>query len=80
MGILKALIKGVGHMAHRRKHAVVNLQSQVHTSVLGLGVDFVLPLSQQELEQEPPPKSIRRGCIRRLTLKTQDLYNLSKKA
>ena len=38
----------------------VKLQSQVQTSVLGLGVDFVLPLSQQqeqeEEEEEPPPK------------------------
>ena len=31
---------------------VVKLQSKVQTSVLGLGVDFVLPLSQQEQEQE----------------------------
>ena len=41
--------------------SVVKFQSQVQTSVLGLGVDFVLPLSQQEKEQkqeqeEPPPK------------------------
>ena len=39
----------------------VKLQSQVQTSVLGLGVDFVLPLSQQqeqeqqEEQKEPPP-------------------------
>ena len=39
-------------------------KSKVHTSVLGLGVDFVFPLSQQqEQEEEPPPKSIRMGCI-----------------
>ena len=31
---------------------IVKLQSQVQTSVLGLGVDFVLPLSQQEQQQE----------------------------
>ena len=42
----------------------VKLKSQVQTSVLGLLVDFVLPLSQQEQEQreqqekEPTPKSI----------------------
>ena len=34
-------------------------KSKVQTSVLGLGVDFVFPLSQQQEEQEedPPPKS-----------------------
>ena len=32
-------------------------KSKVQTSVLGLGVDFVFPLSQQqEQEQQPPPK------------------------
>ena len=39
------------------------------TSVLGLGVDFVFPLSQQQeqqQEEEPPPKSIWN-----LTLKTK---------
>ena len=51
-------------------------KSKVQTSVLGLGVDFVFPLSQQEQQQqqqeqqqqeeEPPPKSIRRGCTRSL--------------
>ena len=45
-----------------------SLKSKVQTSVLGLGVDFVFPLSQQqqqkEQEEEPPPKSIRRGCTR----------------
>ena len=41
---------------------IIKLQSEVQTSVLGLGVDFVLPLSQQqqeeqeEQEEEPPPK------------------------
>ena len=36
--------------------SIVKLQSKVQTSVfLGLGVDFVLPLSQQQ-EQQPPPK------------------------
>ena len=43
----------------------VKLKSQVQTSVLGLRVDFDLPLSQEEEEeeeeedQEPPPKSMR---------------------
>ena len=50
---------------------VVKLQSKVQTSVLGLGVDFVFPLSQQKQQQEqqqeqPPPKYIRRGCTRSL--------------
>ena len=50
--------------------------SKVQTSVLGLGVDFVFSLSQEqeeqeeqqqeEQEEEPPPKSIRRGCTRSL--------------
>ena len=48
----------------------VKLQSQVQTSVLGLGVEFALPLSQQQeqeqQQQEPPPKSMRRKCIRSL--------------
>ena len=48
---------------------VVKLQSQVQTSVLGLGVDFVLPLSRQE-QEEPPSKSIRRGCTRSLKFDT----------
>ena len=30
---------------------IVKLQSKAQTSVLGLGVDFVFPLSQQEQEQ-----------------------------
>ena len=51
-------------------------KSKVQTSVLGLGVDFVFPLSQQEQEQQqeqqqPPPKSIRRGSARRLNLTLQ---------
>ena len=56
-------------------------KSKVQTSVLGLGVDFFSPLSQQEQEQqqeqqqqqqqeEPPPKSIRRGCTIRLKFDT----------
>ena len=43
---------------------IVKLQSKVQASALGLGVDFVSPLSQeqeqqQEQEQEPPPKYTR---------------------
>ena len=51
---------------------IVKLQSLVKTSVLGLGVEFALPLSQQQeqeqqqQQQEPPPKSMRRKCIRSL--------------
>ena len=52
-------------------------KSKVQTSVLGLGVDFVFPLSQQqeqqeqqEQQQEPSPKSIRRGCTRSLKFET----------
>ena len=50
---------------------------QVQTSVFGLGVDFVLPLSQEQEEQEeeeeqeePTPKFIRRGSARRLKFDT----------
>jgi len=45
---------------------IVKLQSKVQTSVLGLGVDFVLPLSQQEQEQEEqeePHQNIPEGSI-----------------
>ena len=52
---------------------IVILQSQVQTSVLGLGVDFVLHLSQQQEEEQEDeeeeqqqaslPKSIRRGVL-----------------
>ena len=42
--------------------------------VFSLGVDFVLPLSQQEQEQEqeqePPPKSMKRGFTRSLKFDT----------
>ena len=34
----------------------VKLQSKVQTSVLGLGVDFVLPLSQEQEEEEQQQK------------------------
>ena len=49
----------------------VELQSKVQTSVLGLEVDFVLPLSQEQEEEQqgeaqPPQKSIRGGCTRSL--------------
>ena len=56
----------------------VKLQSPVQTSVLGLGVDFVLPLSQQQQEQEqqekkdePPPKSMIKWS---LPIKTKSCY------
>ena len=46
---------------------IVKLQSQAQTSVLGLGVDFLIPLSQQreqeQQEENAPPKSIRRGVL-----------------
>ena len=48
-------------------------KSKVQTSVLGLGVDFVFPLSleqEEEEEEEPPPKSIKRGCTRGLKFDT----------
>ena len=32
---------------------VVKLQSEVQASALGLGVDFVFPLSQEQQQQEP---------------------------
>ena len=43
---------------------IVKLQSKVQTSVLGLGVDFVLPLSQQEEQQEEQEcKTFHRGAF-----------------
>ena len=47
---------------------IVKLQSEVQTSVLGLGVDFVLPLSQQEQQEqeqqeEEPHQNIPEGNI-----------------
>ena len=41
--------------------------------VLRLGVDFVLPLSQeqQEKEEEPSPKSYKRECTKSLKLKRE---------
>ena len=38
---------------------IVKLQSKVHTSVLGLGVDFVSTLSQEE----PPPKYTKKKRV-----------------
>ena len=57
---------------------VVKLQSKVQTSVLGLGVDFVFPLSQQQQQEEeqPPPKSIRTGCTRSLKFDAQTTHGL----
>ena len=46
---------------------------QTPGKVFRLGVDFVLPLSQEEQqqeEQEPTPKYIRRGRTRRLKFGT----------
>ena len=54
--------------AHKNKTGkshIVKLQSKVQTSVLGLGVDFVLPLSQQQEQeqeqQEEPHQNIPEG-------------------
>ena len=49
---------------------IVKLQSQVQTSVLGLGVEFVLPLSQQEQQQEEPPTKFNWS----VTLKTKSCF------
>ena len=52
-----------------------NSSPKSRLQVLGLGVDFVSPLSKQQeqeeqqqegQEEEPPPKPIRRGCTRSL--------------
>ena len=54
-------------------------KSKVQTSVLGLGVDFVFPLSQQEQQQQqqqPPPKSIRRGCTKSLKYNGRTMVKL----
>ena len=51
----------------------VKLQSEVQASALGLGVDFVFPLSQQEQQQEqqqPPPKYTRKKHPRSLKFYT----------
>ena len=42
---------------------IVKLQSKVQASVLGLGVDFVFPLSQEEEEQEQPHQNITEKSI-----------------
>ena len=54
---------------------IPNIQfCQTPGEVFRLGVDFVLPLSQEQeqeqQEEEPTPKSIRRGCTRRLKFDT----------
>ena len=41
---------------------IVKLQFKVQTSVLGIGVDFVLPLSQQQ-QKEQPHQNIPEGNI-----------------
>ena len=56
---------------------------QTPGEVFRLGVDFVLPLSQQQQEhqeqhqqeqkEEPPPKSNRRGCIKSLKFECKGL-------
>ena len=38
-------------------------KSKVQTSVLGRGVDFVFPLSQQEQEQEQPHQNLSEGDV-----------------
>ena len=47
------------------KYTIVKLQPHVPTSVLGLGVDFVLPLSQQQQQQQQqePHQNIPEGNI-----------------
>ena len=47
------------------------LLSNSSLSLVRLGVDFVLPLSQQQEEQEPPPKSTRRKCTTDLKIGTE---------
>ena len=51
---------------------------QTPGKVFSLGVDFVLPLSQeqQQQEQEPLPKSIRRGCTRSMKFDTLTTWAL----
>ena len=55
---------------------IVKLQSKVQASVLGLGVDFVFPLSQEQQEEQqqqqeqPPPKYSRRKHPRSLKFDT----------
>ena len=51
----------------------VKLQSEVQASALGLGVDFVFPLSQEQEEQQqeqPPPKYTRKKHPRSLKFYT----------
>ena len=54
-------------------NVIVKLQSKVQASVLGLGVDFVFPLSQEQEEQQqeqPPPKYTRKKHPRSLKFYT----------
>ena len=61
-------------MLYNRSCRIVKLQSKVQS--LGLGVDFVFPLSEQEEqqeeqeEQEPPPKYTRMKHPRSLKFDT----------
>ena len=57
-------------MLYNRSCRIVKLQSKVQS--LGLGVDFVFPLSEQEQEQEqePPPKYTRMKHPRSLKFDT----------
>ena len=50
---------------------IVKLQSKVQTSVLGLRVDLVLPLSQEQEEQQQPHQNVLEGNI-------LDVLNLAK--
>ena len=50
---------------YKEQHSIiVKLQLKVHTSVFGIGVDFVFPLSQQQQqqqEQEQPHQNLSEG-------------------
>ena len=61
-----------------QKVIFVKLQSKVQTSVLGLGVDFVLPLSQQEQQQqqeEEPHQNVPEGNILEVLYLAESLTN-----
>ena len=62
-------IPASGTQKKTEKSHIVKLQSKVQTSVLGLGVDFVLPLSQQQ--QQQPHQNIPEGNI-------LEVFNLAK--
>ena len=55
-------------MLYNRSCRIVKLQSKVQS--LGLGVDFVFPLSEQEQQQEPSPKYTRMKHPRSLKFDT----------